>query len=275
MSNDIFLTVDSGKCALLILLDLTAAFDTIHHNILIERLRLWAGIQGNVLNWFSSYLSGRTFSIELGNFSSSSARLECGVPQGSILGPALFSIYMLPLAAICKKHNVSYHLYADDTQLYLPIKMGENSVLQSFFTCFNEIKEWLAGNFLHLNESKTEVVVFGPLSVCESTINNLGSIKPKVHSHVKNLGVTFDTELKFDKQINSVVKSGFYQLRNIAKLKPFLSFKELETVINVFIMSRLDYCNSLYSGVSQASIARLQLVQNAAARLLTGTKKIF
>lgn len=89
--------------------------------------------------------------------------------------------------------------------------MGDNSALQSLFARFNDIKEWMAGNFLHLDESNTEVIVFGPLSVSEPIINQLGSFKSKVHNHAKSLGVIFDAELKFDKHINSVVRGGFYQ----------------------------------------------------------------
>ncbi len=90
---------------------------------------------------------------------------------------------------------------------------------------------------------------------------------------MKNLGVLFDSGLKFDKQINSVVKSCFYHLRRLAKVKPFLSLKNFEIVIHAFITSRLDYCNALYYGANQSSIGRLQMVQNAAARLLTGSHK--
>ncbi len=89
---------------------------------------------------------------------------------------------------------------------------------------------------------------------------------------MKNLGVIFDSELKFDKQINSVVRTSFLQLRGLRKLKSFLSFNDLEVVIHAFISIRLDYCNSLYAGINQFSLSRLQLVQNAAARFLTGTK---
>lgn len=90
---------------------------------------------------------------------------------------------------------------------------------------------------------------------------------------MKSLGFIFDSEIKFDFQINAVVKNSFFYLRYIAKLKSILSFRDLEKVVHAFVSSRLDYCNALYLCVSQASLSRLQLVQTSAARLLTGTKK--
>lgn len=101
----------------------------------------------------------------------------------------------------------------------------------------------------------------------------LGPLSENSHAYTKNLGVIFDNGLKFDKQINSVVRSSFYHLRSIAKLKAFLRVKDLETVIQSFISSRLDYCNSLYLGLAKSSLSRLQMVQNTAASLLTGTRK--
>jgi len=99
---------------------------------------------------------------------------------------------------------------------------------------------------------------------------DLGDLRSYVSPCV---GVLFDSGLKFDKQIHSVVKSCFYHLRHLAKVKPFLSLKNFEIVIHAFITSRLDYCNSLDYGANQSSIGRLQVVQNAAARLLTGNRK--
>lgn len=104
-------------------------------------------------------------------------------------------------------------------------------------------------------------------------LNNLGHLAPFVTPYARNLGVILDSELCLDKQISNVVKNSFYQLRVISRLKSFLSHNDLEIVIHAFITSRLDYCNSLYLGLPQASLRRLQLVQNAAARLLTGTRR--
>lgn len=98
--NDLLLTVDSGYSVVLVLLDLTAAFDTVNHNILLSRLEHVVGLKGTVLSWFKSYLSERSFSVAMGQHSSASAPIYCGVPQGSVLGPALFSLYMLPLGLI-------------------------------------------------------------------------------------------------------------------------------------------------------------------------------
>ena len=117
----------------------------------------------------------------------------------------------------------------------------------------------------NLNDEKTECIVFG-----DTVSADFGTLK--LSSTVRNLGVTFDSHLKFDKQISNVVRTSFFQLRLLAKVKIFLSRHDLEKAIHALISSRLDYCNALYVGVSQSSLSRLQLVQNAAARLLTNTQ---
>ncbi len=157
--NDILLTLDAAKSAVLVLLDLKAAFDTIDHSVLISRLEHWVGIQGNVLKWFQSYFNNRRFSVSAGEFTSDAAPLTCGVLQGSILAPILFSLYMLPLGLIFRKHGVSFHCYADDTQIYRPLE-SNNKGLNALQVCLADVKAWMSLNFLHLNEGKTEIIVF-------------------------------------------------------------------------------------------------------------------
>uniref|UniRef100_A0A3Q3IT75 Reverse transcriptase domain-containing protein n=1 Tax=Monopterus albus TaxID=43700 RepID=A0A3Q3IT75_MONAL len=268
--NDIFLATDSGNCVVLVLLDLTAAFDTVDHNILISRLEHWVGIRGIALEWFRSYLKDRSFCVKLGDAVSSSEPLVYGVPQGSVLGSLLFSLYLLPLGTILRNHSVSFHFYADDCQLYLPVNKMSSSV-STLLECLDDIKSWLAFNFLKLNEDKTEVIVFGD-SVGSPSVD-LGSLAHYNQKNILNLGIKMDPDLRFDSQIAAVTKSSFFHLRQLAKVKAFVSRQHFETLIHAFITSRLDYCNSLYLGVGESSINRLQMVQNAAARLLTGTRK--
>lgn len=136
----------------------------------VIRLQQSVGLQGTVLKWFKSYLSNRTFSVALNDVSSATAPLSSGVPQGSILGPILLTLYMLPLGQIISTHNISFHLYADDLQLYLPVIPGVTSALDSLYTCLRDIKNWLSDNFLHLNEGKTEYIIFSPDSPHNTTV---------------------------------------------------------------------------------------------------------
>lgn len=176
---------------------------------------------------------------------------------------------MLPLGLIFRKYNICFHSYADDTQIYLQLKGNSSASLDPLLQCLDEVKSWMASNFLNFNENKTEVIIFGPSGNPNTSNFNLHSLEPFVKSHAKNLGVIFDSNFTFEKQISSVVQRSFFKLRLLSKVRSFLSFKNFERAIHAFITSQLDYCNSLYAGVSQTCLARLQLVQNAAARLLT------
>ena len=273
VTNDLLLSADSGNSSILMLLDLSSAFDTVDHSILIHRLENWVGIKGTALDWFRSYLTDRSFSVVIGDASSSKVPLTCGVPQGSILGPLLFSIYMLPIGNIIRKHNIKFHSYADDTQLYIPLKPGTTGNVNSLLSCLSDIKSWMAQNFLQLNETKTEIIIFGPPNTTPTFQSELNTLSANVTHSARNLGVIFDSDLSFGPQITRVVQTCYFQLRNIARIKSFLSTADLEKVIHAFISSRLDFCNSIYSGLCKKSISRLQLVQNSAARLLTNTKK--
>ncbi|XP_061735347.1 discoidin, CUB and LCCL domain-containing protein 2 isoform X1 [Nerophis ophidion] len=208
--------------------------------------------------------------VELLGCQVNTAPLPHGVSQGSILAPILFALFFLPLGSIFSKYGIAFHFYADDCQIYFP--MAQNNTVQRLIDCLHDIKVWLSANFLSLNKDKTEVMMFGP-SRSPSPNVDLGTLTPYLSDCVTNFGVKFGSDFKFQKQISSVVQKSFYQSRQIAKVKPLLSGHDLEKLIHAFISNGLDYCNALYVGISQASLARLQLVQNSAARLLTQTRR--
>ena len=271
--NDLRMNTDSKALSILVLLDLSAAFDTIDHEILIERLEKWVGLSGPVLNWLRTYLTDREFCVMLGENKSENHSMPYGVPQGSILGPLLFSLYMLPLSTIIRKHNIKYHSYADDTQLYMALSPNDQRSIDSLVNCISDLNQWLSQNFLKLNQDKTEVLVIGDKKAREKLSANLKSVSLNCTNKAKNLGVILDSDLNFEPHFNSIRKASYYHLKNVAKVLPHVNQANKEVVIHAFVTSRLDYCNALFTGLPKKAINQLQTIQNAAARVLTKTKK--
>ena len=155
------------------MLDLSAAFDTIDHSILISRLKDTFGFNDIVLKWFISYLTGRTQSVMINNVESDSHPLLYGIPQGSILGPIIYTLYTTPLGEIIKKHDLQYHMYADDTQLYMSIEpTNVHDLVNTLELCINDVKTWMLENKLKLNDEKTEVLLCNPKKY-DVDVNNL------------------------------------------------------------------------------------------------------
>uniref|UniRef100_A0A8C9Y8D9 Reverse transcriptase domain-containing protein n=1 Tax=Sander lucioperca TaxID=283035 RepID=A0A8C9Y8D9_SANLU len=218
--NDIFLATDSGLVSILVLLDLSAAFDTIDHTILLQRLEHLVGIKGIALSWFKSYFSERSQFVNINDKPSKYAKVSHGVPQGSVLGPILFSLYMLPLGNIIRKHSINFHCYADDTQLYLSIKPDESGQLAKLQACIKDIKSWMTHNFLMLNSNKTEVIVLGPKhhrTSLSKDIATLDGITLASSTTVRNLGIIFDQDLFFNLWgVFSLESLCFFFTQNIA-----------------------------------------------------------
>uniref|UniRef100_A0A9J8CVH8 Reverse transcriptase domain-containing protein n=1 Tax=Cyprinus carpio carpio TaxID=630221 RepID=A0A9J8CVH8_CYPCA len=265
VTNDLLLSSDRGCISLLVLLDLSAAFDTIDHTILLHRLEHFVGINGSTLAWFKSYLYDRHRFVAVNEELSYRSQVQYGVPQGSVLGPLLFTLYMLPLGNIIRQHSVSFHRYADDTQPYISSRPGETYQFEKLTECIVDIKNWMTSNFLLL-----KVLIIGPKS---SACNNLerclrlDGCSVNSSSSVRNLGVLFDSNLSLERHVSSICKTAFFHLKNISKLRPMLSMSNAEMLIHAFMTSRLDYCNALLGGCSARLVNKLQLVQNAAARV--------
>ncbi len=140
VTNDLLLSYDRGCISLLVQLDLSAAFDNIDHNILLNRVEIFVGISGSALAWLKSYLSDRHQFVAVNEEVSYRSQVKYGVPQGSVLGLLLFMLYMLPLGNIIRKHGVSLHRYADDTQLYISLRPGETHQIEKLTECIVDIK---------------------------------------------------------------------------------------------------------------------------------------
>ena len=279
VQNDILREIDGNSGVILLLLDLSAAFDTVDHMVLLQRMSSKFGIKGDALNWFRSYLSDRSQTVYVNGATSDNYDVVCGVPQGSVLGPILYLMYTSPIGDILRSHGMNFHLYADDTQIYVSFNYKDQNDLEQVKSrveaCLVDIMNWMSENKLMLNTDKTELLILSSKFRAEPVfpVLTVGSDIITPTSHARNIGVTFDKFLTMSIHINNICKSAFYHLRNIARARRYLSFHTTEQLIHAFVTVKVDNANALLYGLPNDQIGKLQRVLNSAARLLTGSHK--
>ncbi len=250
------------------MLDLSAAFDTLDHTILVQRLRD-IGVSGLALAWFTSYLNGRTTAIKINNDTSPPAPLHHGVPQGSTLGPALFNVYCAPLAAVIARHNIQFHMYADDTQLYTDFTITDKlTAFNKIENCICDIKSWLSANKLLLNEQKTDVIELTSANMTESVEIKVGGQAIQAKTCVRNLGVHLDDTLSMYDHAKEICKTAYFHLHCIRKIRPCLTLDTCKMLIQSLVISRLDNCNAVLHNAPNDVIGQLERVQKSAARVI-------
>ena len=220
--------------------------------------------------------------MKIDSSSSPSTTILTGVPQGSVLGPLLFVLFISPIANVInpdqsnQNNTVSFHQYADDTQLYI----GTNSSMlttqiASIESCTQRVHNWLLNNGLHLNPSKSEAIVFynprsKPLAALAESIEtvSVAGSPIKLQTPIKNLGVYLDSKMSFDKQVSETCKACYFHIRALRHIRTSLTIEASKTIAAAIVGSRLDFCNSLLAGTSVSNLTRLQRVQNTLARVV-------
>ena len=196
----------------ILLLDLSAAFDTVSKDILINCLHHRFGITGTALAWINDYLSNRTQKVKISDAESLPAVLAQGVPQGSVLGPILYTLFTAPVGDLCKKHNIDYHGYADDTQNYHSFSPNlpgdEEHCITVLENCVSDIRIWMRTNKLKLNDEKTEFLVVAKRQQLAKVSKNIairvGPDLIKASDSEKNLGYNLDSTMKNVVHINKL-----------------------------------------------------------------------
>ena len=216
--NDLARSADSNHVSLLVLLDLSAAFDTVDHGILLDVLSRRFNITDTAFSWFQSYLNGRTQTVVYNEQQTDIIEIDCSVPQGSALGPVKFAAYTEDIVDVVDRHQTRLHLYADDTQLYDSCRLDDVSRVRSqMSSCVADVSQWCESRRLQLNTDKTEVIWFGS----RANLNKLHSQEHHIQisseiiiptSVVRDLGVQLDSELSMKQHIRKVATTCFFSI---------------------------------------------------------------
>ncbi|CAB4022194.1 Hypothetical predicted protein, partial [Paramuricea clavata] len=274
-TDEILKNMDMKQVSVVVLLDMSKAFDSIRHDLMLSKLRK-VGAGDSAITWFESYLSRRTQTVKIQDTLSTSLPLSVGVPQGFILGPLLFTVYVNEILSVprrCKSMG-----YVDDTKTFIAFPPRDlSSAISDLNEDLNEISRWCCANSLLINSEKTKVQVIG----VSQLIRNLPPIPPikilgKVINPVpvvKDLGVSIDCYLSYNENTKELVSNCMFKLSRINRIKHLLDRKTILLLMEVFVFSKLFYCSTIWSNTSKQNVKKLQLVQNFAARIVLGLRK--
>ena len=249
----------------------------VDHDILLMRLQRIVGLSGQVLSWIRSFLTERSQRVAYAGSLSSLIVLLWGVPQGSVLGPLLFLLYTAELFDIIVSHGASAHFYADDGQLYVnSLAADTNDAINCLQACVAAVEQWMKSNRLRLNPQKTQLIWLGSQQQLDKvTTTDIQLLNASIHplSAVRDLGVTIDCRLTMADHVTAVCRTGYFWMRQLRSIVQSLTSEAADSLVHAFISCRLDYCNALLYGIADGQLQRLQSVQNATERLVTGTRR--
>ena len=264
--------MDKQRVMCLVLLDLSVAFNTVLQDFLLNWLKYQFGITSSALSWIKSYLTQRSQKVVTDDLESDPMTLTQGMPQGSVLGPILYTLFMSPLEDMCRSHGILYHRYADDTQNYhtfSPNTPGdEESCINTFNCCTNDIRIWMRTNFLKLNDDKMEFIIMGTpqqLVKVNTTTIKIDQDNTQKFEAPRNLGFYYDLHIKNIIHVNKLCSTLYLTLKKIAKIRHTINMDTTRILVQALVTSKLDYCNSLMLGSTKYNIAKLQRIQNSAA----------
>ena len=263
IKNDVSAALYRKCMVLLVLLDLSSAFDTLDHHLLLNRLKYSCGITGSAIAWLQSYLSNRHQKVVDGVASNDSV-LTCGVPHGSVLGPILYCLYTRCIGDIITRYGLQYHCYADGIQIYVTIEPDSTLAAAKceLGQCTNNISLWLQKNKLKLNKEKTEAILFRNkyqhAAVSADVFLTIAGHRVTARSSVRDLGVVLDNTLSMQAHVGQVTKSCYYQLRNIGQIRRSINEGACKTLVHALVTSRIDYCNSVLYGAYETLLRELQ-----------------
>ena len=272
--HDILVNMDMQLISSLCAIDLSAAFDTVDHDILLDVMETDFGIKDTALKWIETYLRPRSMRVNVGEAYSTPKSLHFSVPQGSCAGPVLYTAYASTMREVVKRFNINIMGYADDHAIYnsfKPTRTCEQECNNNMQHCLKEIKVWMTSNRLHMNEDKTEFICFGSrhqLSKCREDYVTVGGKIVKKSDSIKYLGVWLDSTLSMRKQIHVKCRTALLNIYNIRKIRKYLTDDACKTIVQALVISHLDFCNELYIGLPEKDIACLQRVQNFAAKTI-------
>ena len=264
--NDIYIAKENKQITILCLIDLSAAFDTIDHTILFETLKTKFKVTDFALEWIKSYLTNRKQKVQIDSSYSQNKPLHHGIPQGTLLGPLIFSLYLLPLYDIFKSQNIHFHGYADDTQFYLSTSIDNLHTSDTLIAqIVLQIENWLSAHMLKMNPSKTELIVFGCNEHLTVKLTDEEIVSRDV---VRNLGIYLDKNLTFEKHFDNLCRNMYNTLRNISRNRMYMTDSSCKTMVTSLVLSKINFCCTLFFGLPQKQINRLQKLQNYAIRLV-------